>query len=597
MALNAISDYIGRNVPHMKGILLSALLFLPSLLAAQQILYSEDFEGASPTFVLNTTDVGSVVNNDNTWLINNVYSGGTGSVVCLGFPLPFNVATTAAQPAGISNTNGNYLHTTSVAAFNSGVQNCCFIAADGLCANPANHFARMAADVNTLTAGDVTLSFWWLCGGGTNNYGEVYYSTNSGSSWNLISTPIAQYRNQSSWVQQSITLPEFSGQAALRFGFRFVNGTTTSAQDPGFGIDDVRITSATAAPSTVSTGLASPTAVCQSGTISIPYAVSGSFDPGNIFTAELSDATGGFTVPLAIGGLASTTSGTITGTVPPGTLPGTGYRVRVVASAPVVLGSPNAVDITISEAPFAGTSGNLALCSTNEPVSLLTTLGPGVSTCGAWTGPGGGSFNGSFDPATDPSGQYTYTTNCPGGCPQDAAVVTVGVTQAPNAGTSTSITLCVNSGQLSLLGVLGAAAGGTWTDPNGSPFPGLLDPATAVPGVYTYTVAGTVPCTSAQAVVAVVIDPCTGIEEAATDIGAVRWLGQEGDQHVLDLGESRLLGLVLLDASGRLLPTPTSLAEEGKVRIVLHGASTGVHILRLATSSGEAVLRLLHLAP
>lgn len=580
----------------MRSLLLSSLLFFPYLLAAQQVIFSEDFEGASSAFVLNTTDVGSTVNNDNTWLINNSYAGGTGSVVCLGFPLPFNVATTAGQPAGISNANGNYLHTTSVAAANSGVVNCCFIAADGLCANPANHFARMAADVNTAGAGDVTLSFWWLCGGGANNYGEVYYSTNSGGSWNLIPTPIAQYRNQSSWVQQSITLPEFSGQASLRFGFRFVNGTTTSAQDPGFGIDDVRITSAGAAPSTVSTGLASPTAVCQSGTISIPYTVGGTFDPGNIFTAELSNATGGFAAPVAIGSLTSTASGTITGTIPPGTVAGVGYRVRVVSSAPVVVGTPNAVDISVSEAPFAGTSGSIALCSTSAPVSLLSTLGSGVSSCGSWTGPGGGAFSGTFDTALDPPGQYTFTTNCPGGCAQDEAVVTVSVSEAPNAGTSTSITLCVNSGQLSLLGVLGAAAGGTWTDPNGSAFSGLLDPATAVSGVYTYTVTGTAPCTSAQAVVAVVIDPCTGIDEAHTTDGAVRWLGQEGHEHVLDLGEARLLGLVLLDASGRLLTAPTSVGTEGQVRIELRGASSGVHILRLATSRGEAVVRMVHVA-
>lgn len=590
------SSYLGRNIPHMKSLVLSALVFFPSVLTAQQVLYAEDFEGPTPTFVLNTTDVGSTVNTDNTWLINNVYAGGNGNVTCLGFPLPFNVATTAAQPAGVSSANGNYLHTTSVAAANSGVLNCCFLAADGLCANAANHFARMNTDVNTGGASDVTLSFWWLCGGGSNNYGEVYYSTNGGGAWNLISNPIAQYRNQASWVQQSITLPVFGGQASLRFGFRFVNGTTTSAQDPGFGIDDVRITSAGAAPSTVSTGTASPTQVCQSGTISIPYTVTGPFDAGNIFTAQLSDATGGFAAPVSIGSLASTASGTIAGTVPPGTMPGAGYRVRVVASAPVVVGSPNAVDIAVSIAPFAGTNGSVALCSSSAPANLLSALGAGVSSCGAWTGPGGGSFSGIFVSGTDAPGQYTYTTNCPGGCPQDAAVVTVSVSEAPNAGTSTSITLCVNSGQISLLGVLGAAAGGTWTDPNGSPFSGMLVPATAVSGVYTYTVTGTAPCSSAQAVVAVVIDPCTGIEEAHAG-GTVRWLGQEGEHHVLDLGEARLLGVVLLDASGRLLPAPARIGTEGQVRIGLHGASTGMHILRLATSRGEAVLRLFHMTP
>lgn len=579
----------------MKHLPLAALAFIPSALFAQQVLYSEDFEGASSTFVLNTTDVGSTVNNDNTWLINNVYAGGSGSVFCLIFDVPFTVATTAGQPAGISNANGNYLHTTSVAAFNSGVQNCCFIAADGLCANAANHFARMGTDVNTAGAGDVTLSFWWLCGGGSNNYGEVYYSTNSGGSWNLISTPIAQYRNQSSWVQQSITLPQFSGQASLRFGFRFVNGTTSSAQDPGFGLDDVRITAAGAAPATVTTGISTPTEVCQNGTMQIAYTVTGSFDAGNIFTAELSDATGGFAAPVAIGSLSSTASGTIVGTIGPGTAPGSGYRVRVVSSAPIVVGAANAVDIGVSVAPFAGSDASLALCSSSAPAALLPLLGVGVSTCGAWTGPGGSPFTGLFDAATNAPGQYTYTTNCPGGCPQDLAVVTVSVTEAPNAGTSTSITLCVNSGQISLLGVLGAAIGGTWTDPNGAAFSGLLDPATAVSGVHTYTVTGVAPCTSAQAVVAVVIDPCTGIDELGA-ASVVRWLGQEGESHLLDLGDARLLGLDVLDARGRIVSATYSSFGEGQVLIAVQGAATGVHILRLRTSAGEAVLRLFHAA-
>lgn len=581
----------------MKSLLLSAFAILPSMLAAQQLLYAEDFEGAAPSFTLNTTDVGSSVNLDNTWLINNVYAGGNGSVFCLILDVPFTVATTAAQPAGISSANGNYLHTTSVAAFNSGVQNCCFLAADGLCASAANHFARMDTDVDTQGASDVTLSFWWLCGGGNNNYGEVYYSINGGTSWNLVSSPIAQYRNQPSWVQQTITLPEFSGQASLRFGFRFVNGTTTSAQDPGFGIDDVRITAQGAVPPTVTT--AGPIAVqaCQNGTVDIPYTIAGSFDAGNVFTAQLSDAMGGFTAPVAIGSQSSVTSGTIVGTIPPGTPPGIGYRVRVVASTPAVVGVANDSDIEVFEAPYAGIDTSLSLCNTSAMVALLPLLGTGVSSCGAWTDPDGVPFSGTFDASLDAPGQYTYTTDCPGGCPQDVAVVSLAVSEAPNAGTSTSITLCVNSGPISLLGVLGAATGGIWTDPNGAPFSGVLDPASAASGVYSYTVAGTAPCTSAQAVVAVVIDPCTGIEEADDALDRIAWSGQEGSQHVLDLGEFTLLAVDVLDASGRLLRTPAVEASRSQVRIDLGGVASGVLLLRLRTNRGESVLRILHKAP
>ncbi len=579
---------------NMKQLVLASLLVLPQLLAAQQVLYSEDFEGTSSSFALNTTDVSSSVNTDNTWLINNAYNGGNGSVFCIFADIPFNVASTAGQPAGITNANGNYLHTTSVAAVNSGITSCCFIAADGLCASAANHFTRMSSDVNTVGLGDVSFSFWWLCGGGTNNYGEVYYSTNSGSTWSLIATPIAQYKNQISWVQQTITLPEFSGHSTLRFGFRFVNGTTSSAQDPGFGIDDVRITALGSVAATLTTGSLPSAELCQSASINVPYIATGTFDAGNVFSAQLSNATGSFATPVAIGTLTSTASGTIAGIIPAGTVPGSGYRIRVVSSAPVVVGTPNTVDIGIFEAPFAGTDASLALCSTSDPVVLLTLLGTGVSTCGVWTGPTGNSFSGTFDPATGTPGAHTYTTNCPGGCPQDNATITISVSEAPNAGTSTSITLCVTSGPISLLGVLGAAIGGTWTDPNGSAFNGTLNPATAVSGVYTYTVTGVAPCTSAQAVVAVVIDPCTGVEEQQAANGLVRWTGQQGDRHLFVVGEAKVIEIQVLDMNGSLVQQHTGRNTAGEQWVALPNAASGLYIARIHTDKGLSAVRLYH---
>ena len=171
----------------MRALLLALLISCSLIAPAQTVLFNENFEG-TPAFALNTADQGgATASADNSWLINNAYTGGNGSVVCFGFPLPFNVGNTPAQPGGINNPNGNYLHITSVAAQNSGILSCCFLAADGLCANAASHFAGMTTDVAT-GAADITLSFWWLCAGGTNNYGEVYYSTNSGASWNVINT-------------------------------------------------------------------------------------------------------------------------------------------------------------------------------------------------------------------------------------------------------------------------------------------------------------------------------------------------------------------------------------------------------------------------
>jgi len=659
------------NPKHMRAPVLLATLLSIFTLQAQTVLFNETFDG-TPAFTVNTADQGGAqASPDNTWLINNAYGGGSGTVTCLGFPFGFTVPPTPAQPGGITNANSNYLHITSVAAQNSGVLSCCFLAADGLCASAASHFARMSSDVAT-GSGDITLSFWWLCAGGTGNFGEVYYSTNSGAAWNLITTPISQYRNQSSWVQQSITLPAFSNQAALRFGFRFVNGTTLSAADPAFAVDDVRITSAAAVPNTIATNALSGSAFCQGVQVSVPYTATGTYTAGNVFTAELSDASGSFAAPTVIGTVSATVSGTIACTIPVAAAPGAGYRIRVVSSAPATVGADNGTNITITAAPYAGPDGNVTLCKNSGIYDLLNYM-TGASTCGAWTAPGGASFTGLLNTASDQGGVYTYNTNCPGGCPQDQATLTVvllnpanagsdvsaalcatgsipslvgyvdggdltgiffyngqpatgtlltapGVydlsyvvygtapcindtadftftVNAPaNAGTSTSATVCVNDPPAPLIDFLGGSpqTNGTWTGPTGLSVSSIFNPAVGPAGLYTYTVAGTPPCTQAQAFVAIVIDPCQGVGEHAQHAIA-QWMGQDGVEHVFLL-ERGARGFDVFDAQGRLAHAWSGLLPAGPQRIDLSILGSGSYLVRMQGDTGYAALRIVHQA-
>ncbi|MBL7928218.1 MAG: PKD domain-containing protein [Bacteroidia bacterium] len=227
----------------MKKNLLLSLMLISTLVNGQTVLFSENFETGNSTFTLNTTDVNSTSSGYNSWTVNNAYSGGSGSVTCLGFPFTFTIPNTPSQPAGITgNPNSYYLHTVSDAAIASGVSNCCFLAADGICNSAERYFAAMTNDISTSGYDTVTLSFWWICEGGNNSFGEVYYSLNSGSAWTKITNPISNYNNNGSWAQQNITLPSFANQTTLRFGFRFVNQVATAANDPGFGIDEIKVT-------------------------------------------------------------------------------------------------------------------------------------------------------------------------------------------------------------------------------------------------------------------------------------------------------------------------------------------------------------------
>jgi hypothetical protein len=74
---------------------------------------------------------------------------------------------------------------------------------------------------------------------------------------------------------------------------------------------------------------------CAGNNIPVPYVIAGSFSAGNIVTAQLSDATGSFANPVAVGNVVSKASGTINALVPALTPSGDGYRMRVVSSDPV----------------------------------------------------------------------------------------------------------------------------------------------------------------------------------------------------------------------------------------------------------------------
>lgn len=74
---------------------------------------------------------------------------------------------------------------------------------------------------------------------------------------------------------------------------------------------------------------------CAGSSFSISYTVTGSFVAGNIFTAQLSDASGSFAAPTVIGSVTSTSSGSITVSLPALISAGTNYQIQVISSNPI----------------------------------------------------------------------------------------------------------------------------------------------------------------------------------------------------------------------------------------------------------------------
>lgn len=113
-------------------------------------------------------------------------------------------------------------------------------------------------------------------------------------------------------------------------------------------------------------------------TITVPFTAAGVYNSGNVFTAQLSDASGSFAAPVSIGTLTATASGSISVTLPLSVTPGTGYRIRVNASNPGVTGSDNGANLTILPPPnalaFDGVDDyvNLGSSALLRPTAALT---------------------------------------------------------------------------------------------------------------------------------------------------------------------------------------------------------------------------------
>jgi len=106
------------------------------------------------------------------------------------------------------------------------------------------------------------------------------------------------------------------------------------------------------APGTISTLDLPSATVCAGSTVPVSFTTTSTPDVGNVYKVQLSDATGANFTDLVTTGTASP----LTVTIPAGIAPGAGYRLRVVASNPAVVGTPSAA-FTIPAPPTAILSG------------------------------------------------------------------------------------------------------------------------------------------------------------------------------------------------------------------------------------------------
>ena len=565
----------------MKKLLLSGCLLAGLSTFAQTSLYLEDFESGGASFTLNSSDLGANTT-FNTWLINNTYSGGSGTFVCMGFPFSFTVSNTPSQPGGITGApSSNYLHIAAQAAISSGINCASYIPSDGgTCVSDETNFSKMTSPISTIGYTNVTFDFWWMCAGSADAYGEVYYSLDGGSSWVLKQSNL---NNVTNWSQLSLTDPLWDNVASVMFAFRFVNSTAATAADPAFSIDEVEISGTAAASASISTDNSfAPGSWCYDDVITgnVGFVATGTFNAGNTFTAELSDASGSFAAPTTIGTLSSTSSGSLSipVTIAAGTAAGNGYRIRVNSSSPSTTGTDNGTDLIIYDLPVVSLGSFTSVCDNSSAFALTGGLPAG----GIYTGTGVAA--GSFNPSNSGPGSHsiTYTYVDVNGC-ENTSSQTITVHDLPVVSLGTYTSVCEYTPAFTLTG--GLPAGGTYSGTGVTT--GSFDPASAGLGTHTITYSYTdANSCENSATESILVDGCAGITEAS-DVEVRLFPNPTSTNFSISGINPELIELV--DQRGRVVKTFTDEKESYSIE----GLNTGVYTVLIYSNSTRISTKLI----
>lgn len=129
------------------------------------------------------------------------------------------------------------------------------------------------------------------------------------------------------------------------------------------------VNAATVSP-TIAISTPTNSSFCTSNVISFMHTITGTFAGGFFFNVQLSDNTGGFTNPTAV---APTISGVNVQFTLPTIASGTGYRIRLFSTSPVILSNNNGTDLSFNVLPNPSVSiqsNALGSICVNTPVTI-----------------------------------------------------------------------------------------------------------------------------------------------------------------------------------------------------------------------------------
>jgi hypothetical protein len=216
-------------------------------------------------------------------------------------------------------------------------------------------------------------------------FSAVAKRSNGNSAGSFIATSPTQTQLSGNYITHTAggTAASSAGQKVWNFSWTapaagagtvtfYVAGNATNADNSSSGdriyTNSYAFTEA-ASPATIAAATFNPAVICRGGQLVVNFSTTGTFNSGNIFTVQLSNAAGSFASPTNIGTLTATTAAAINATIPVSATGGTGYKVRVVSSNPVVTGNESTqLTITVpATAPSLSYDGRLLTASGSGP--------------------------------------------------------------------------------------------------------------------------------------------------------------------------------------------------------------------------------------
>lgn len=276
------------------------------------------------------------------------------------------------------------------------------------------------------------------------------------------------------------------------------------------GCIDTSSVTITVATVSISKPMLNRTTLCVRDTLRATFTLIGTFNAGNIFTAEILNEAG---TSVVLTNLSTATMSPLTFIIPVG-LPGGRYRVRVKSSNPTLNNVENSDVFTVTTTPTIAATANgskpLTVCA---GTALNLSASDGFTNY-SWRGPRNYT-NSIRSPqlASAIDGTYTVTGTSSCGTATDSVRVTVTSLPVPNAGAVKTVYFLGETIEL-------AAASGTgytysWTGPNGfsstQQNPKITNATIAMSGDYRVTVTANGCTASGTVTVTVSTKPVTGI--------------------------------------------------------------------------------------